>query len=54
MTLKELDNKIEYKLETLTKAWDKNDATFIITKINMYANLRKSYVIKEPTTNKKD
>jgi len=48
MTLKELDKKIAYKLKRYSDAFDKTNDELIIKEINMYANLRKSYVLKEP------
>jgi len=48
MTLKELDIKIDTLLKSYNKVFDKEELKQIMNEINMYANLRSSYVIKHP------
>ena len=48
MTLKELDIKIDTLLKEYNKVSNKEVMKQIMSEINMYANLRNSYVIKHP------
>ena len=48
MTLKELDIKIDTLLKEYNKVSNKEVMKHIMSEINMYANLRNSYVIKHP------